>query len=138
MEQMKILHNYSHSKHIQSISSALFSKIFLKLYYFVLFGIISHIAIPIAFAEEGDVNFNPDGAMDELIGYAYSIVTPIITSVAILSIIIAGFQFMFSQGDSDLAGKSKERLMGSVMGLILIILIAVILHEINPSAFTLE
>ena len=109
-----------------------------KLMYFLVVIFAFVFTLPVVFAaEEGDVDFNPDGAINELITFAYSKVTPLVTSIAVLSIIISGFQFMFSQGDSDLAGKSKERLIGSITGLVLLILIAVILHEINPTAFTL-
>lgn len=79
----------------------------------------------------------PEGVMGYFLGWFYDNVMKFITALAILSIIISGFQLMMSQGDSDGAGKAKERLMGSILGLVLIILMSVILHTINPDAFTL-
>lgn len=74
--------------------------------------------------------------MTYVIGWVYKITIPLATAAAILSIIIAGFQLMMSQGNSDSAGNATQRLMGSILGLVLIILTAVILHEVNPYVFT--
>jgi hypothetical protein len=86
--------------------------------------------------EQNPNDYNAENiVMSFVVEWIYGLVLPILASLAILSIIISGFQLMLSQGNSDSAGNATQRLMGAIMGLILIILIGVILHEVNPHYF---
>ncbi|MDD2656240.1 MAG: hypothetical protein PHQ18_01575 [Patescibacteria group bacterium] len=52
--------------------------------------------------------------------------------VAVMVIIVAGVMYIFSGGNSDTVGQAKKKIMGSVIGLILMALSYTILNTINP------
>lgn len=57
-------------------------------------------------------------------------------AIAVLNCTIAGFQIVFSNGDSGKVENGKTRFLWATLGLALLFLAGVILHFINPAGFT--
>jgi hypothetical protein len=91
--------------------------------------------VPIA-GENVVTDEQPGGFLADYLGLVFTWAHGIIGSIAILMIIVAGFQMMMAQGSSDMVTAAKERLLNAIFGLVLVILSAVILRTINPVFFT--
>lgn len=55
--------------------------------------------------------------------------------LAVMNVVIGGFQITMSQGDSGKIGEGKTRIIWSIAGLMMLMFAGVILNFINPSAF---
>lgn len=88
------------------------------------------------YEETSDADYNAENIMmTYVVKWVYALIMPLLGSVAVLAIIISGFQLMMSQG-ADSSKDAVDRLLGAILGLILIMLTAVILHEVNPYYFS--
>ena len=68
--------------------------------------------------------------------YKYALVVAGI--VAVVMIIIAGFQWAMSGGNSDLIGSAKKRIAGATVGLLIAYLSYAVLQTINPALVNLR
>ena len=73
------------------------------------------------FIEKGDNTFK---ALIEFI--INGILLPIVGLIAVLFIIIGGFQYITSRGDEELAAAGKKTLTNAIIGLVIVILAYVI------------
>ena len=71
----------------------------------------------------------------ELAADAYNLILPIGIAIGVLSIIIAGYGFMTSQGNPDKVKAAKERLSAAIAGTFFIVLSLVILKVIINTLF---
>ncbi|MCK5026895.1 MAG: hypothetical protein KAS07_00600 [Candidatus Pacebacteria bacterium] len=55
------------------------------------------------------------------------------TGLAVLMIAVGGMQLIFAAGNPSKMGEGKERIKGSIYGLVLLALSALILETINPT-----
>lgn len=77
-----------------------------------------------------DINTNPT-----LINYInYFFIFAIVTAgfIGVISIVISGLQILAFAGSLGVVGAAKERIIGSILGIILLMLSFVILRTINP------
>lgn len=76
---------------------------------------------------------NEDGeAVGELLLKAVKIMTGMIAVLAVLGVIIAGYQYMMSSGDAAKTAKAKRRLYEIVIGLVVFALMYVALEFLVP------
>ena len=70
---------------------------------------------------------SPMGLITKVIGFLLSIVG----LVAIVFIIIGGFQYIMSRGDEEQASAGKKTLTNAIIGLVIVILSYIIVSVIN-------
>ncbi|HSX40228.1 MAG TPA: pilin, partial [Candidatus Saccharimonadales bacterium] len=75
----------------------------------------------------GDIDTTPAG----FIKAAFSLVLGLAGGIAVILIIIAGYQFMTSQGNPERIQAARERLISAIVGLVFIIFSVVILQVIG-------
>ena len=75
------------------------------------------------------------GILEEYISQVYVFGSGLVSLVAVLWIIVGGYEIMFSSSGGDMSG-GKEKIIQSLMGLCLVFLSGLILYTINPGFFT--
>jgi len=81
--------------------------------------------VPLPFVPE-----NPD--LSQYIAGVYRLAIGLAAVFAVVMIIIAGYQWIFSGGSSDKTGAAKKRIFGAAVGLMLALLSYIILNAITP------
>jgi hypothetical protein len=90
---------------------------------------------PIGGVREIPTNGGGLGAFGFYIGLLYPWLIGVSAGVAVLMALWGGVEIIQSGGDSGKRDEGKKRLIGSLMGLLLILLSATILNAINPVFF---
>lgn len=72
--------------------------------------------------------------VSEYVGAIYIFGAGLAAIVAVIMIIVGGFEIMASSGSGDIS-QGKDRIMQALLGVILIALSAVILNFVNPNFF---
>ncbi len=77
--------------------------------------------------------------VEQVVGKVYIFGTGLVAVVAVLWIIVGGYEIMFSGalGSADVSA-GKEKITQALLGLVLVFLAALIMHTINPGFFTLS
>lgn len=65
--------------------------------------------------------------------YPYAVA--LISSLAIVMVILGSFEIVTSKGDSGKVSEGKERIMYAIGGLVLLLMASIILWTINPNFF---
>ncbi|MFA7662507.1 MAG: pilin [Patescibacteria group bacterium] len=89
------------------------------------------LAIPIA----GTVNIN---SLGEYIQTVYNWSIGAISIIAVVMIMIAGFQWISSAGDEKAIGGAKERIKNAIFGLVVIGVSYLLLQLVNPATLSLK
>jgi len=88
----------------------------------------------------GETNTEPVGQVQDLneyLAFVFPLAVRLAATLAILMIVWAGFQYMFSlKGGSK--GEAKERITDAVLGLLLALAAWLILNQINPDLIKLD
>lgn len=91
------------------------------------------------FPDEGPISTKGGaiGIVERVVKKVYIFGTAVVCVVAVIWIIIGGYQVMFS-GAVGAGGTQggKEKITQALLGLVLLFLAALILHTINPGFFT--
>ncbi len=77
------------------------------------------------------------GLLYEYIHLIYVWAASVIGIVSVLFLTVGGIEMTASQGDSGKMEKAKERIMNSLVGLVLLFLSALILYTVNPNFFVI-
>ena len=75
--------------------------------------------------------------IEQIVAKVYIFGTALVSAVAVLWIIVGGYEIMFS-GISDQMSAGKEKITQALLGLTLVFLAALIMHTINPGFFTFQ
>ena len=77
--------------------------------------------------------------IEQVVGKVYIFGTGLVAVVAVLWIIVGGYEIMFSGAlGSAEASAGKEKITQALLGLVLVFMAALIMHTINPGFFTLS
>ncbi len=76
--------------------------------------------------------------MGDFLQLAYRLAIVSASIIAVIMIIVAGFQWTTSAGSPDKINAAKKRIMGAILGLILAVSAYVILYTINPYLINLR
>jgi len=71
--------------------------------------------------------------LGDYVGYIFGIITYMAGAIAVISFAVGAVQLILSASSPSLAGEAKERMKGSILGLILTLSAIVILKTINPN-----
>jgi len=71
--------------------------------------------------------------LSDYVGYIFGIITYMAGAIAVISFAVGAVQLILSASSPSLAGEAKERMKGSILGLILTLSAIVILKTINPA-----
>lgn len=74
--------------------------------------------------------------MQEYVGKVFVFGAGLVSVIAVLWIIVGGYEIMFAGAGSSDVSAGKEKITKAILGLVLIFLSALILHTINPGFFT--
>ncbi len=74
--------------------------------------------------------------IEQYVGKVYIFGTGLVAVVAVLWIIVGGYEIMFSGAMSTEVSAGKEKITQALLGLALVFLAALIMHTINPTFFT--
>jgi uncharacterized membrane protein len=104
----------------------------MKKIYKTLFLVLGGVFLPVAQALALNIqnpapglftNTKGDGSFKALLGWLINdVMLPLAAVVAMMFVIIGGYQYMTSAGDEEAAAKGKKTLSGGVIGLVIIIL----------------
>jgi len=75
------------------------------------------------------------GIMKVYVGAIFKFAAGLIVVIAVIMIIIGGFEMMFKSSSGDVS-TGKERITQALLGIVLVFLSGLILHTINPTFFT--
>lgn len=91
--------------------------------------------VPLSGLDEGvSTEGGAVGIFKEYVGAIYVFGAGLVLVVAVIMIIIGGYETMFKGGvEGNIAG--KERIIQALLGVVLVFLSALILHSINPTFF---
>lgn len=90
---------------------------------------------------ERRLQYLTEGRVEDLaqyIGIVYNFLISIVGVVAAVAMIIGGFQYLTSAGDSGKIGQAKSKITNALIGLILALGAYTILNTINPALLTLQ
>lgn len=99
-----------------------------KFYYILLLSIITLVP-KVSLAVQTEVGDIPGAP--EYIGELIDKLLPIISAIAVLMIIYAGYIYTTSQGSPEQTTKAKDIIIGVVTGILLLFLIRVFLNQIK-------
>lgn len=83
----------------------------------------------------GDKGKGAVGILEEYVSQIYIFGSGLVSLVAVLWIVVGGYEIMFSSGSGDMSS-GKEKIIQSLLGLALVFLSGLILYTINPNFFT--
>ncbi len=76
--------------------------------------------------------------IEQVVGKVYIFGTGLVAVVAVLWIIVGGYEIMFSGAMASNNEAGKEKITQALLGLVLVFMAALIMHTINPGFFTLS
>jgi len=90
------------------------------------------VGIPGTEIKKGEAITEPAEAMTKYFKAVYQWSIPAIGTIAVVMIIVAGFQWMLAAGNASKISQAKERITNALIGLVLVIGAYTILNFINP------
>ena len=84
------------------------------------------------------VSENPFGALNEYLKPLIPFVVGIAAGIAVLMIIIGGIQIIFSGGEPGKITEGRQRITAAIIGLLILVFSAAILHVLNASYYLLS
>ena len=100
--------------------------------------IVTEIVIPGTPVAPGEAAAGTLVDLAQYIGIAYNFLIGIIGMVAAVMIVIGGFQYLTSAGDSGKIGAAKTRIINALIGVVLALGAYTLLNTINPAMLTLK
>ncbi len=79
---------------------------------------------------------NPDSGIGEYISYFFGILIYIGGAIALVSFAIGGAQYIMSGDSPENSGNAKDRMKGSILGLVLTVSSFILIKTINPAMAT--
>jgi hypothetical protein len=103
------------------------SALALETKYFPTFGILPNIT-----------NLNPSdpGALPKFVSYFFGLGTALAGVLAAISFVVGGIQVLMAFGSPEMQGKGRDRMKGSILGLLLTVSAFIILRTINLQLVT--
>ena len=99
----------------------------------LLFGIVFPVsALEIEWPEIGGLELKEDSSVSEATRYFFAFGAVVGTGIMFLSVMKAGFQMLTGSGSPSVFQGAKTRLLGSVVGMVILLGAYVIIQEINP------
>lgn len=74
------------------------------------------------------------GIMKQYVGKIYIFGSALVFIIAVIMLIIGGFEMMFKSGSGDIS-TGKDRIVQALLGIVLVALSALILNFVNPTFF---
>src|SRR3989344_1745751 len=111
-------------------------KKFLVFFAFVfLFLTISHTALALEVTYPtipGFPTITDNSKLPELISYFFGVIMISAGVLGVFSVTIAGIQVLFSAGNPGAISEARERIFGSILGIVLLMFSFILLQTINP------
>jgi len=99
----------------------------------LLFGVVLPVfALEIEWPEIGGIVLKEDSDIAEMTRYFFAFGTVVGTGIMFISAMKAGFQLLTGNGSPSVFQGAKTRLLGSVVGMVILLGTYVIIQEINP------
>ncbi len=86
----------------------------------------------------GGIEINKDTLLPGYINYLYIIAIFLAGIIALLGLVVGGIQFMTSGGSGEKVTTAKQRMVGGILGLVILFSAHMILTKLNPDLLTLK
>lgn len=93
---------------------------------------VTYPAIP-AIGGGGSVTINGNSTLLDYVQYFFTFAIALVGIVAVISVVISGFQILLYAGSAEKISEAKERLLGSALGVILLFASFILIRTINPA-----
>jgi type IV secretory pathway VirB2 component (pilin) len=100
------------------------------------FGLITMFFSSASHAYAAETEFGPAANLGEFVTKILAWAVPVIGSLAVIMIIVAGYMYMTSQGNPEPIKKAKEIIIGVIAGLALLFLATLLFNTIGVGVVT--
>lgn len=90
-------------------------------------------ALEVSYPRIGGVTITNNTTLPQLIEYFFNVAIAIAGVLGVFSLTIAGLKLLASAGNPGAMGEARERILGSILGIILLMFSFILLQTINPA-----